>query len=332
VLFLSRQEDGLAMSYKQLTYEDRVILSTLRRQGLSVRKIAEYMGRHFSTIYREIERNRCHCTNGAYRPSKAEQRTRARRSRSRRNKHYTDADFLLVRKLLRLKWSPEQIVGHIRRFKLMVRRMSHETIYQYIWQDKENGGNLWCHLRQSPKLRRKRYRAYDSRGRLANKTHISARPSSVDSRRYIGHWEIDTMFGQGSNECIVTLTERKTGFEIIGKLPNKSTQALNKKVIQLIKRHPNMFKTITADNGTEFHQYKEIEKACNVTFYFANPYHSWERGTNENTNGLIRQYLPKHLSLQMITQQDCNRIADRLNERPRKRYGYKTPNELFLCY
>lgn len=318
------------MSYKQLTYADRVKLSTLMQQGLSIRKIAVLIGVHFSTLYRELDRNRCHITDGAYRPSKAERRTRNRRRKSRRNKHYTDSDFLLVRKLLRQKWSPEQIVGHIRRFKLMDRRMSHETIYQYIWLDKENGGNLWTHLRQSSKLRRKRYRSYDSRGRLAAKRHISERPASVESRRHIGHWEIDTMFGQGSNECIVTLTERKTGFELIGKLSNKSTRSLNKKVIRLINRYPEMFKTITADNGTEFHQYKEIERKCNVKFYFANPYHSWERGTNENTNGLIRQYLPKHLSLQMISQQDCDRIADHLNDRPRKRYGYKTPNELFL--
>jgi len=319
------------MSYTQLTFEDRVMLSTLRQQGLSVRNIATQMGRHFSTVYREIERNRCHCTNGAYRPSKAEQRTRARRSRSRRNRHYTDSDFLLIRKLLRLKWSPEQIIGHLRRFRLMKRRISHETIYQYIWRDKANGGHLWTHLRQSPKLRRKRYRAYDSRGQLANKRHISERPITVETRRYKGHWEIDTMFGQGSNACIVTLVERKTGFLTVGKLEDKSTQSLNKKVIRLINRLPSAFKTITADNGTEFHQYPSIEKSCNVTFYFATPYHSWERGTSENTNGLIRQYLPKHLNLDMVTQQDCDRIANSLNQRPRKRLNYKTPEEVFYA-
>ncbi len=134
------------MSYIQLTYDERVTLSAFMQQGLSVANIAERLGRHRSTLYRELDRNRCHVTDGAYRPSKAQRRTRARRSRSRRNRHYSDNDFLLIRELLRLKWSPEQIVGHMRRFKLTKTRISHETIYQYIWRDKVNGGNLWTHL------------------------------------------------------------------------------------------------------------------------------------------------------------------------------------------
>jgi IS30 family transposase len=238
-------------------------------------------------------------------------------------------DFLLVCKLLRQAWSPEQIVGHIRRFNLMARRISHETIYQYIWRDKANGGSLWTHLRQSTKRRRKRYNAYDSRGRLATKRNIIERPKSVETRKYKGHWEIDTVHGRGSTHCIVTLLERKTGYVMIGKLPDKSTAALNKKTIRLINRDPFGFKTITADNGTEFHQYKKIEECHDVTFYFANPYHSWERGSNENVNGLIRQYLPKTESMQTLTQRQCDRIADKLNRRPRKRYGFKTPEEMY---
>ena len=134
----------------------------------------------------------------------------------------------------------------------MKRRLCHETIYQYIWRDKANGGNLWKYLRQSPKQRRKRYKAYDSRGRLADKRHISERPPSVETRRYKGHWEIDTVFGKGSNHCIVTLLERKSGYVIIGKLSDKSTRSLNKKVIRLIRQYPGSFKTITADNGVVF--------------------------------------------------------------------------------
>ena len=137
------------MKYQQLTYEERVTLSALRLQGLSARAIAKAMDRHFSTIYRELERNRCFKMDGAYRPSKAQRRTKARRSRSRRNRHYCDADFILIRKLLRKKWSPEQISGHIRRFRLMKRCISHETIYQYIWRDKANGGDSWKYLRKT---------------------------------------------------------------------------------------------------------------------------------------------------------------------------------------
>lgn len=317
------------MKYRQLTPQDRYILGALKKQGLSIQAIADQLGFHRSTIYRELQRNSCHHVDGAYRPSKAERRTRARRSRSRRNRHYTEADFKIIRELLEMEWSPEQIVGHIRRFGLMERRMSHETIYQYIWRDKYIGGHLWTYLRQSPKQRRKRYRSYDSRGRLANKRHISERPQSVESRRYKGHWEIDTVMGHGSQDCIVTLLERKTGFVQIGKLEDRTTASLNKRTLSLINREPDAFKTITADNGTEFHQYHLIEQKSGVTFYFATPHHSWERGSNENVNGLIRQYLPKGVSMKNLTQQQCDAIAKCLNTRPRKRLSYKTPEECF---
>jgi len=317
------------MRYVQLTYEERIMLSTLKRQGLSVREIARQLGRHFSTIYRELNRNSCTHIDGSYRPSKAERRTRARRSLSRRNLHYTKADFKIIRKLLQQKWSPEQIAGHIRKKSLLHRHISHETIYRYLWQDKADGGTLWTHLRQSTKQRRKRYRAYDSRGRLADKRHISERPPSVETRRYRGHWEIDTVMGTGSTDCIVTIVERKSGFIQIGKLSDRSTKSLNKKVIRLIGRDPGSFRTITADNGTEFHQYKKVEKRTGVKFYFATPHHSWERGSNENANGLVRQYLPKGTSMSKLTQVECNRIADKLNSRPRKRHGYRTPEEIY---
>ena len=208
--------------------------------------------------------------------------------------------------------------------------MSHETIYPYIWQDKKNGGNLWTHLRQSSKQRRKRYKAYDSRGRLAQKRHISERPAHIETRKYKGHWEIDTVHGRGSNHCIVTLLERKTGYVLIGKSKDKSTDSVNKCIRQLIHRSGMKFKTITADNGTEFHQYKAIESTCGVKFYFATPYHSWERGSNENVNGLIRQYLPKTESMANLTQQKCERIASALNQRQRKRYDYQTPKEVYF--
>lgn len=317
------------MQYKQLTYEERIILITLKQQGLSIRQIATRMGRHFSTLYRELNRNRCNGIDNAYRAFKANRRAVARRRRSRRNRQYKHADFELIRRLLRRRLSPEQIVGHIRRFKLMHRRLSHETIYQYIWRDKANGGRLWIYLRQAAKRRRKRYKSYDSRGRLAEKRHISERPISVETRKYKGHWEIDTVHGRGSSHCIVTLLERKTGFVMIGKLRDKSTASLNAKTLQLIRRATDQFKTITADNGTEFHQYKLIEQQHPVKFYFANPYHSWERGSNENINGLIRQYLPKTKSMIRLTQGRCDEIAKQLNQRPRKRYNFKTPEEMF---
>lgn len=317
------------MKYTQITSHERYIIAAFKKQGFSVKEIANNLGRHRSSIYRELNRNSCFLIDGYYRASKAQRRTVARRRRSRRNRHYSHHDFLLVRQLLRQRYSPEQIVGYIRRHKLMQRQLSHETIYQYIWRDKAAGGALWRYLRQSTKQRRKRYNAYDSRGRLATKRNISERPASVETRRFKGHWEIDTVHGRGSSHCIVTLLERKTGFVMIGKLPNKTTASLNKRTLKLIGRDLNSFKTITSDNGTEFHQYKKIEENCKAKFYFANPYHSWERGCNENVNGLIRQYLPKTQSMENLTQQRCDEIATRLNQRPRKRYDYKTPEEMY---
>jgi len=312
--------------YTQVTLSDRYTIYHERKQGKSLDEIALLLGKHRSTIYRELQRNKCP-SHGYYIVEKADSYARTRRSLSRRNRQYDESDFILVRKYLRLKWSPEQISGYLG--SIGEPTISHETIYQYVWRDKAEGGSLWTHLRQSSKRRRKRYNAYDSRGRLANKRHISERPASVETRKYKGHWEIDTVHGRGSKNCIVTLLERKTGFVMIGKLPDKTAAALNKKTIRLINRDPLNFKTITADNGTEFHWYQKIEDCCKTKFYFATPYHSWERGSNENANGLIRQYLPKTESMADLTQRQCDQIANKLNSRPRKRHNYKTPEEMY---
>jgi IS30 family transposase len=210
--------------------------------------------------------------------------------------------------------------------------VSHETIYRYIWSEKKEGGLLYKYLRCSLKQRRKRYGAYDSRGRITTKKHISERPAHIEKREDIGHWEIDTVMGRGSKDCIVTLVERKSGYVQIGKLPNRTKKELNKRTLKLIHQLLPYYETITADNGVEFHGYREIEKKTGITFYFATPYHSWERGTNENTNGLIRQYLPKGTSMANLTQRQCRAIADKLNHRPRKRHGYKTPMEVLYGY
>ena len=158
---------------------------------------------------------------------------------------------------------------------------------------------------------------------------ISERPPEVETRQQVGHWEIDTVMGTGSKDCIVSLVERKTRVLLIGKLEERTTASLNRRVIRLISRHDGAFKTITSDNGTEFHDYKGIEEQTKATFYFATPHHAWERGSNENANGLIRQYLPKGQSMAGLSQQQCNAIARKLNTRPRKRLGFRTPLECF---
>ncbi len=316
------------MKYFQITSGERYTLGALHTQGFSQAAIARVLGRHASTVGRELKRNSTRY-DGAYRHSRAQKQTNGRRSRSRRNRRFSAAELALVEELLKEKFSPEQVSGYLRTLGLL--NISHETIYGHIWRDKENGGALWMHLRCSPKKRRKHYGRYDSRGRLAGKKMIDERPAEVKTREEPGHWEMDTVMGKhASQHCIVSLVERKAGYAIIGKLRDRTKEVVTARVIKLIKRHPAWFKTITADNGTEFHDYKKIEKATGVPIYFANPYHSWERGTNENTNGLIRQYLPKRVSMKGVTQHRCNAIALALNTRPRKRHAFKSPVEV-LC-
>lgn len=313
------------MTYHQLTSEERYALSALRKQGLSQAAIGHALGRHPSTISRELRRNSR--ADGGYRPSTAGEMTRGRRSRSRRNRRFGEDEWALVRSRLELCWSPEQIAGRLRREGFLT--ISHETIYRYIWQDKRQGGSLYLYLRGARKQKRKRYRSYDSRGRLAGKRPISERPAAAENRSRVGDLEGDTMIGAFDRHCILTLVDRKTGYVLIGKLFGRTTQAANRRAIALIRKASRRTHTLTLDNGTEFHGYKTIERATGATIYFARPHHSWERGSCENTNGLIRQFLPKRRSMSHLTQHDCTRLAALLNARPRKRYGYLTPAELY---
>lgn len=310
------------MPYRQIAPEERYTLGVLRKQGYSNAQMAQALGRHRSTIGREFLRNSTH-PDGAYRPHRAQEASNGRRSRSRRRSPFT-AHWSIVEDLLRADLSPEQVSGRLALENVLA--ISHETIYKHIWSNKLNGGQLYRHLRQRLKYR-KRYGKYEKRGRLAGKRPISERPASIELRTEFGHWEMDTVCGTGSKHCIVTLVERSTGLVLIGWLPDHTKSALNRRVIPLIKRFRHLFKTITVDNGTEFHGYEEIERVTGVTFYFATPYHSWERGTNENTNGLIRQYLPKGISMKNVTQAQCDQIAAILNHRPRKRLDFLTPLE-----
>lgn len=313
------------MAYRQLSTEERYQIAALRQQGLSARQIAAALARHHSTISREVRRNATPY-DGAYRPSYAKEMTSGRRRRSRRNARYGPTHFAAIEALLVRDWSPEQIVGRRRREGLPV--MSHETIYGWIWRDREQGGSLWRHLRGARKRRRKRYGRYDSRGRLAGKRLIQERPRVVTLRRRFGDWEADTVHGRGK-PCIATAVERKSGLVRIGPLPRPTVDHTNARLIELLAGEPHPVRTLTSDNGVEFHGYKHLERALGLTVYFATPHHAWERGTNENTNGLIRQYLPKGSSLARLTQGRCNQIAAALNHRPRKRLGFRTPHEVY---
>jgi IS30 family transposase len=312
--------------HAQITLEERYAINVMRKQRYSIRAIARELQRAPSTISRELRRNLR--PTGRYVPDIAHSYATARRRRSRRNARIGSETWAVVDRYLRLDWSPEQVSGFLRDEGIL--RISHEAIYVHVWADKRSGGDLWTHLRQAKKRCRKRYRSRDWRGRLAGKRHISERPAAVEERCEVGHWEIDTVMGnEHGRNSVVTLVERATGFLVMGKLARHCAADTVTRCVELIERHAGRVVTITADNGTEFHSYKQIEEATGVEFFFATPHHSWERGTNENTNGLIRQYLPKRTSMAHVTQDDCDAVAAKLNSRPRKRLGYKTPEE---CY
>ena len=313
--------------YHQLTQEERYLITAQLKCGFTRAQIAKTMGRHRSTITRELRRN---VTNhdGDYRAEKAHSYATTRRRRCRRGPRFSEAEMMRVARLMRRKkWSPEQISGAFRKAGGL--HISHETIYRHIRADRQAGGDLWRHTRIMSKVCRKRYRSHDSRGVMPGKRPIGERPAEVEGRRHLGHWEGDTVMGSDMRHCLLTLVERKTGYAIIKKLRARNKAEVTRAATQAIRRHCRKFKTITFDNGTEFHDYAVLEQRFPVKIYFATPYHSWERGSNENFNGLVRQYLPKGTCMRHVTQADCNHIARDLNDRPRKRHGFSTPNSLY---
>lgn len=309
------------MSHKQITQDERYLISHYRMQGLCQARIAALLHRHRSTIGREVRRNRH--VNDAYGVVIAQSKANGRKRRSRKGNQFSAQEWSLVCRYLQEDWSPEQISLKFREWALL--EISHETIYRYIWSDKEAGGSLFMSLRQRQKRRRKRYNSHDSRGILRGKRGLAERPEAAKDRSEIGHAEADLVHGAGSRDCILTVVDRASRLVTIRKLKDKTMKEVNRALIKVIREF--RIKTVTLDNGSEYHDYKRIERLTGVTFYFAAPYHSWERGTSENTNGLIRQYLPKRASMARIDQWRCNAIARKLNRRPRKILNLKTPEQ-----
>jgi IS30 family transposase len=279
-----------------------------------------------STISRELRRN-ADSSDGYYRVDKADRYARARRWRSRMGTQFEPGQVELVHELMECKWSPEQISWRLRKQKRL--SIGTTTIYRWLRRDKAAGGSLWLRTRQLSKRYRKGYRVADHRGRMGGKTPISQRPASVQHRREFGHWEGDTVMGKDGRHCLLTLVERMTRWVRIIKLPARQAVEVNKALAREIRRGVLKMKSLTLDNGTEFHGFQQLKDEFGVDVYFAQPYHSWERGTNENTNGLIRQYLPKGMCFKEVTQRQCDRIERELNDRPRKVLGFDTPNEAY---
>lgn len=307
------------MNYTHLTQNERYQIYVLLKAGHTQREIAQLLDRHPSTISRELARN-----SGlrGYRPRQAQRLSEVRAANSRNAPRISPEVWEEAQRRLVLQHSPEQIAAHL--------PISHEAIYQRIYADKRAGGELWRNLR-CQKQRRKRYASGRSlRGQIPGRRPIASRPQTVESRHQIGHWEGDTLIGAGRKQAIVNLTERKSGFCLLAHVRNKTSEAVSEAIIRLLSPFQARVKTLTFDNGLEFARHGEIDRALQSTSYFADPYASWQRGTNENTNGLIRQYLPKSRAFDTVTQEELAMIMDRLNHRPRKRLGWKTPHQVFM--
>lgn len=303
------------MNYTHLTREERYQIYALKKAGHKQSEIAIVLERSASTISRELARNR---GLRGYRPKQAHSKAEERRSMNART--IDEATWQWAQEMLLQQWSPEQISAHT--------AISHETLYQRIYADKQTGGLLWKNLR-CQKQRRKRYGKTDRRGMIPNRRSIEDRPAIVETRSRLGDWEADTIIGKNHRQAIVSLVERKTGFTLIRKVDRKTAENVSLAMVGLLKPYQKQVLTITSDNGREFAGHEKIAKRLQAEFYFAHPYASWERGTNENTNGLIRQYFPKNRDFTTITQQEIDRTMERLNNRPRKRLGYQTPNQVF---
>ncbi len=314
------------MGYCHLTQEERYATAAWHASGKSFRWIAQELRRSASSLSREYRRNRC-VYDGKYRAEKAHARAVSRRHKSRRGSQFSLEEMSAVDELLCRKWSPEQVSFELEHSGKV--RISARTIYRRLHWDKANGGQMWRHMRGMPKRWRKRYRSPDSRGVVRGKRMIDERPAVVQARRQRGHWEADTVMGKDGRYCILTLVERVSGFVVIKKLRARSKEEVNRAMMFVMAEHRRRIRTITFDNGTEFHGYLELERRYGIKCYFAHPYHAWERGSNENTNGLIRQYLPKGMCMKELTQPQCDEIAEELNVRPRKRHGFKTPKRVY---
>jgi len=308
-------------TYAQLTQEQRYQIYALKQTGHSPLEIAAVISVHKSTVSRELKRNR---GKRGYRPQQAHGLAMERRQKA--IPRITAETWAVVKRLLRQDWSPEQISGRLKKEQRVC--ISHEWIYQYVLKDKRAGGDLYRHLR-CQKKRRKRYGTYDRRGKLPNCRSIEERPAIVNSRRRLGDWEADTIIGKRCKQAIVTLTERKSRFTLLGKVAQRTAQAVQNQIHRLLLPVADKVHTLTSDHGKEFAYHEQIAEMLQLEFYFAHPYAAWERGTNENTNGLLRQYFPKKHDFQSVSNKEIAQAMSSLNFRPRKSLRFKTPFEVF---
>lgn len=307
------------MTYQHLSQEERYQIYILMKDGKTQTQIAKLMDRHKSTISREIRRN---AGLKGYRPKQACLLAEERSLGCRNAAQITADQWNQTVDCLLAQWSPVQIANQV--------GISHETIYRHVYADKAAGGNLYQQLR-CQKKRKKRYASgHDRRGQIVGRRPISERPAHIETRSQVGHWEGDTVIGAGHKQAVVTLVERKSGYALLSKVTHKTADLVSAAIIANLGPLTPLVKTITFDNGKEFAQHSRIDAALQSTTYFADPFASWQRGSNENFNGLLRQYIPKKRLLSTVSDEELRMIQDQLNNRPRKRLGFKTPSEVFM--
>ena len=308
-----------------LTLEDRYYIKAQRDTGVSIEKIAKRLKVHKSTISRELNRNR---GNRGYRPKQAQRKASERWREAAKAIKMTSELRAFIAARIREDWSPEQITGRLKREGGEC--ISHERIYQFIGEDKASGGDLWTHLRWSHIQRRKRYGKHDRRGEIKGRRSIEKRSRKVKKRKRIGDLERDLVIGTNHKGALLTFVDRKSRMSFAVKVNTKSAKEVHKATLKIMRPLKTILSTITNDNGQEFASHKKTEKRLRVKIYFTHPYSSFERGTNENTNGLIRQYFPKKKTdFRKVKSREITTMNKKLNSRPRKCLGYKTPLEVF---
>jgi IS30 family transposase len=310
--------------YRRITHDDRCQIYALHKQGSSQQSIADLLGISQSAVSRELSRNQ---GKRGYRFKQAEAKARARQAvRAKPRKLTGRLRYRIESKLRSQRWSPEQISGWLGEQNIS---LSHERIYQMIWQDKRDGGDLWRSLRRRGKRYNKRAGKTAGRGLIPNRTDISERPAIVDRKSRVGDWEGDTVVSAGHKGGILTLVERKTKLTKIAKLPRATALATSKAAVRRLRPIDDCVRTITFDNGKEFAAHQDIALALDADIFFATPYHAWERGLNENTNGLIRDFFPKGTDFSTVTAAEIAKVERMLNSRPRKSLGFRSPKEVF---
>ena len=311
-------------TYQHLTSEQRYQISALKKIGCGPTEIAKELEVHRSTISRELSRN---TGERGYRPKQANEKACERRAKAAHSGRISAETWHVVEEKLCQEWSPEQVSGWLEKHQEI--RISHEWIYQYVLVDQQTGGKLYTHLRQHAK-RRKRYGRYDRRGKLPNRVSIEERPQMVEQRERLGDWEVDTLVGKGHRSALVSLVERKSRYTLLQPVTQRLANLVADATISLLHPLVGFVHTITGDNGKEFADHARIAEALKANFYFAHPYSAWERATNENTNGLVRQYFPKNTDFSKVTPSQTKTAVDRLNHRPRKCLDFKSPFEVFF--